>query len=101
MAGRMLALTLILSGSVAGCGPSDAEMRNEVRAGVLASCLEAGQNQAAPPGLDWQLLCGCVTDRLTEGRSGEELKAQAPSEAERREAVALCRAAAVPGAPAR
>jgi hypothetical protein len=94
MAGRLLALVLILAGAVGGCAPSDAEMRNEVREGVLASCLEAGRSQAAPPGLDWQLLCGCVTDRLTEGRSGEELKAQAPSEEERREAVALCRAEA-------
>ena len=101
MARRAIGLGLMLAAGLAACGPSDAEMRNEVREGVLASCLEAGQAKAAPSNVDWQRLCGCVTDRLTEGRSGEELKASAPSEAERREAVALCRAEAATGAAVR
>ena len=90
-------------GALSACGPSDAEMREEVRAGVLGSCLEAAQGKAAPAGSDWRGFCSCVTDRLTEGRSGRELKERAPEEAERREAVALCRAetAPVPSAPVR
>ena len=90
-------------GALSACGPSDAEMREEVRAGVLGSCLEAGQGKAAPAASDWRGFCSCVTDRLTEGRSGRELKERAPEEAERREAVALCRAetAPVPSAPVR
>ena len=81
-----LPLTLL-----AACSPSDADMRNEVRAGVLSSCLGAGRGKAAPSGVDWRRLCHCVTDRLTEGRSGRELSERAPAEDERREAVLLCR----------
>ena len=101
IAGALAALSAL--SALSACGPSDAEMREEVRAGVLGSCLEAGQGKAAPAGSHWQEFCSCVTDRLTEGRSGRELKARAPEEAERREAVALCRAetAPAPGAPAR
>ena len=101
------AATLTIAGALsalsalAACGPSDEEMRNEVREGVLNSCLEATSGKAAPPGFDWRRMCGCVTDRLTEGRSGGELKQRAPTEAERREAVALCRAEAAPARGAR
>jgi len=89
--------------ALSACGPSDAEMREEVREGVLGSCLEAAQGKAAAAGSDWRGFCSCVTDRLTEGRSGRELNERAPEEAERREAVALCRAEAAPtpSAPAR
>ncbi len=91
IAGLLAALS-----ALSACGPSDAELREEVRQGVLGSCLEAAQGKAAPPGLDGRAFCSCVTDRLTEGRSGRELKEQAPGEAERREAVALCRAETAP-----
>ena len=90
---------LTIAGALAalgGCGDSDADMRNEVREGVLSSCLEAGRGKGAPAGVDWPRMCGCVTDRLTEGRSGRELMERAPGEAERREAVALCRAEMAP-----
>jgi hypothetical protein len=87
---KILAAALPLL-ALAGCGPSDAEIRNEVREGALNSCLAADRTKA-PPGFDWRRFCTCVTDRIVAGRSGRELKQQAPSEAERREAVALCRA---------
>ena len=99
---RIAAPTLTMAGALSAlsalsaCGPSDAELREEIRQGVLGSCLEAAQGKAAPAGFDGQAFCSCVTDRLTEGRSGRELKEQAPGEAERREAVALCRAEAGP-----
>ncbi len=82
--------------TLGACGPSDDEIRNQVREGVLSSCVEAGSAKAAPPGIDWRRMCSCVTDRLTEGRSGRELEERAPDDAERREAVALCRAEVAP-----
>ena len=96
-----VAVALSVLSALGACGPSDDEMRNDVRAGVLGSCLEAAQGQGAPAGLDGRAFCSCVTDRLTEGRSGRELKERAPGEAERREAVALCRAEAAPATPRR
>src|SRR5215207_176843 len=90
MAGALSALGAL--GALSACGPSDSELREEVRQGVLGSCLEAAQGKSAPAGLDGRAFCSCVTDRLTEGRSGRELKERAPGDAERREAVALCRA---------
>ena len=93
------ALRLTIAGALAAlsaCGPSDDELRNDVREGVLGSCLGAAQAKGAPAGLDGRAFCSCVTDRLTEGRSGRELAERAPGEAERREAVALCRAEAAP-----
>src|SRR5687768_5733253 len=84
MARTAAALTLTIAGALgalsalSACGPSDGEMRNEVRAGMLGSCLEAAQGKAAPAGFDGQAFCSCVTDRLTEGRSGRELTEQAP-----------------------
>ena len=84
----ILAVTLPLA--LAACGPSDAEIRNEVREGALNSCLAADRTKA-PPSFDWRRFCVCVTDRVVAGRSGRELKQQPPSEAERREVVALCR----------
>ena len=77
--------------ALAGCGPSDAEIRNEVREGALNSCLAADRTKA-PPDFDWRRFCTCVTDRVVADRSGRELKEHSPSEAERREVVALCRA---------
>ncbi len=99
MARMAAAARLTIAGalaSLAACSASDEDMRNEVREGVLSSCIEAGAAQKAPPGIDWPRMCGCVTDRLTEGRSGRELEERAPDEAERREAVALCRAELAP-----
>jgi hypothetical protein len=94
MARIIAAAALIAATALAGCGPSDAEIRNEVREGVLSSCVGAAQGKAA--GADWRRLCACVADRLTEGRSGRELSEREPEEAERREAVALCRAQVAP-----
>ena len=91
----VLAAALTLT-TLAGCGPSDAELRNEVREGLLSSCLQADRGSARIPEADWRRLCGCVTDRLTEAKSGRELAERAPDEAERRDAVARCAAEIAP-----
>ena len=91
-----VALGLALA-ALAGCGPSDSETRSQVREGLLNSCLQADRGRARVSDADWRRLCGCVTDRLTEAKSGRELAERPPEEAERRDAVARCAAGIAPG----
>lgn len=91
----VLAAALALT-ALAGCGPSDTELRNQVRESLLSSCLQADRGRAPVSDADWRRLCGCVTDRLTEAKSGKELAERPPEEAERRDAVRLCAAEIAP-----
>ena len=92
--------TIVVAGlalaALSGCGPSDDELRNQVREGLLNSCLQADRGRTPVSDADWRRLCGCVTDRLTEAKSGRELAERAPDEAERRDAVGLCAAEIAP-----
>ena len=92
---HVLTLGLGLAALV-GCSPSDSEIRNEVREGLLNSCLEADRGRAQVSDAAWRRLCGCVTDRLTEAKSGRELAERPPEDAERRDAVARCAAEIAP-----
>jgi len=74
---------------LAGCGQSDEAARNEIRDGALRSCLEGVQGAAAPPGVSWDILCRCVTDKVIEGKTPEQLELP-PSDTERRNAVRSC-----------
>ena len=92
---HVLAVGLALA-AIGGCGPSDSELRNQVREGLLTSCLQADRGRARVSDADWRRLCGCVTDRLTEAKSGRELAERPPEEAERRDAVGRCAAQIAP-----
>lgn len=94
----ILAAGLTLA-ALAGCGPSDDALRNQVREGLLGSCLQADRGLTPVSDADWRRLCGCVTDRLTEAKSGRELAERAPDEAERRDAVGRCAAEIAPPRP--
>ena len=76
--------------ALAGCEASDEAVRNEVREGLVTSCMTASEVQRAPPGFDWDGFCGCVADRVMEGRNTEALKQGPPAAAERRAAVRSC-----------
>ena len=84
------ALPLLLLGSICACGPSDPEIRNDVREGLVNSCMTASEVRRAPPGFDWDGFCGCVADQVMEGRSTEALKQGPPAAGERQAAVRMC-----------
>ena len=94
MRATLPAMMLPLLAAVAACGPSDVETRNEVREGLVNSCMTASEVQRAPPGFDWDGFCGCVADQVMEGRTTEALKQGPPAEGERRAAVRMCLAQA-------
>jgi hypothetical protein len=83
-------LSSLLLAALAACGPSDQEVRNEVREGLVNSCMTASEVRRAPPGFDWNGFCGCVAERVMEGRSTEALKQGPPAAGERQAAVRLC-----------
>ena len=86
---RIFLAALPLLSVLAACGQSDEAVRNEYRDGALRSCLEGVQGAAAPPGVSWDALCRCVTDKVIEGKTPEQLELP-PSDTERRNAVRSC-----------
>ena len=97
---RIILATLPLLVVLAGCGRSDEAVRNEYREGALRSCLEGVQGATAPPGVSWDSLCRCVTERVTQGKTADQLE-MPPSDAERRNAVRECVLQARQAPPAR
>jgi len=97
---RNLLAALPFLALLAACGQSDEAVRNEYRDGALQSCLEGVQGATAPPGVSWDALCRCVTDKVVEGKTPEQLELP-PSDAERRNAVRSCIVEARQARPAR
>ena len=90
---RPLTPILLLLAALSACGPSDQEARNEIRQGLVNSCLGESGVRRAPPGFDWDRFCGCVTDGVMAGRSTADLKQGPPPAADRRAVVRRCTSA--------
>ena len=86
---RHILAFLPLIALLGGCGRSDEEVREARREEAQRSCLEGVQGATPPPGVAWDALCSCVTRRITEGKTAEQLE-MPPSDTERRNAVRQC-----------
>jgi hypothetical protein len=69
-----LSLGLTAAAALTGCGKSEASVKQEVREKALANCKTQGAAQAASiPGVNIDNFCGCLVDKIMEGRSVDEL----------------------------
>lgn len=88
-------LALLAATTLGGCGQSDAQIRDELRAQMLQRCgRDIAPNTSALPGFDSDAYCRCVTDAAMGERSVAELKAlfddRARLTAEGRRAATQC-----------
>lgn len=61
---------------LAGCGQSEAQIRDELRAQMMSRCnRDIAPGTSDLPGFDSAVFCGCVTDKAMGQRSVAELKA--------------------------
>jgi len=96
-----LILAVLPFAALAGCGVSEEAAKNTFRESTISSCVSTSQGQANPvtAGVDWTRMCTCITDKIMEGKSAQDLLQMRPGDPEQREAAEQCLAEIGVGGP--